>query len=129
MRVVAAAIVQRGRLLVVSKKAADQVFFLPGGKAEVGEDERTTLDRELDEELGVRPSNVEPLMVVEGLSTLERVPMHMTVFTASIAGSPRPAAELSAMAWTDGRDEYRQLLAPVVHEQVLPRLSAVGLIP
>jgi len=128
MRVVAAAIVQRGRLLVVSKKSAERVFFLPGGKAEAGEDEHATLARELGEELGVRPVTAEPLMIVEDLSALERVPMRMSVFSVTIGDTPRPAAELSAMAWTDGRDEYRPLLAPALHDHVLPRLSAVGLL-
>jgi len=53
LEVVAAAIVRSGRLLVVSKRSADHVFYLPGGAPEPGEPERETLARELREELGV----------------------------------------------------------------------------
>jgi 8-oxo-dGTP diphosphatase len=49
----ALAIVEAGRLLVVSKKAAPDVFYLPGGKPEAGESAEQTLIRELAEELGV----------------------------------------------------------------------------
>jgi len=49
--VVAAAVVEQGRLLVVSKQAAPGVFYLPGGKPEPGEDAQATLLRELDEAL------------------------------------------------------------------------------
>jgi len=35
--VVAAAVIHEGRLLVVSKKAAPAIFYLPGGKPEPGE--------------------------------------------------------------------------------------------
>ncbi|MBO8191854.1 NUDIX domain-containing protein [Streptomyces oryzae] len=56
--VVAAAIVQAGRLLVVSKQAAPENFYLPGGKTDPGEEPLDTLSRELDVELGGRP--VEP---------------------------------------------------------------------
>ncbi|TDD44832.1 NUDIX domain-containing protein [Nonomuraea terrae] len=53
--VVAAVVVQRERLLVVSKQAAPDVFYLPGGKPEPGEEPLEALARELAEELGVEP--------------------------------------------------------------------------
>ncbi|GAA2664588.1 NUDIX domain-containing protein [Nonomuraea recticatena] len=43
--VVAAAVIDRGRLLVVSKKSAPDLFYLPGGKPEPGESEEQTLAR------------------------------------------------------------------------------------
>jgi 8-oxo-dGTP pyrophosphatase MutT (NUDIX family) len=60
--VVAAAIVEAGQLLVVSKKAAPDVFYLPGGKPEAGESAEQTLIRELGEELGVVPTELIPLL-------------------------------------------------------------------
>lgn len=60
LRVVAAAVVDRGRLLVVSKQAAPDVFYLPGGKPEAGEEPEETLARELAEELGVTPARPGP---------------------------------------------------------------------
>ncbi|WP_082317665.1 NUDIX domain-containing protein [Streptomyces sp. NRRL WC-3549] len=50
---VAAAVVSGGRLLVVSKKSAPEVFYLPGGKPDQGEEALEALTRELIEELGV----------------------------------------------------------------------------
>ncbi len=61
MDVVAAAVVEEGRLLVVSKRAAPDVFYLPGGKPEPGESAEETLARELDEELGVVPRRLSHL--------------------------------------------------------------------
>jgi len=126
MRVVAAAVVDEGRLLVVSKKAAPETFYLPGGKPEDGESPEETLARELEEELGVAPRDLEPFCEVEDVAALEGVPMRMTVFTARLAGRPRPAAELAALGWTDGRDAYEARLAPAVRDQVLPRLVEAG---
>ena len=54
LRVVAAAILDREKVLLVSKRAAPKVFYLPGGKPDADEAPLTTLARELDEELGVR---------------------------------------------------------------------------
>jgi ADP-ribose pyrophosphatase YjhB (NUDIX family) len=126
--VVAAAIVEHGRLLVVSKKAAPAVFYLPGGKPEPGEDARATLVRELHEELGARPHGVTRLADFRGIAALEQAPMLMTVFAASLAQRPRPAAELARLAWTTGADGYRPLLAPAVRDQVIPHLRASGLL-
>jgi ADP-ribose pyrophosphatase YjhB (NUDIX family) len=127
--VVAAAIIEHGRLLVVSKKAAPGVFYLPGGKPEPGEDERATLLRELDEELGVRPHGLARLADFRGIAALEQAPMLMTVFTAALAERPRPAAELARLAWTDGADGYAARLAPAVRDQVIPHLRASGQMP
>ncbi|MCX4832909.1 NUDIX domain-containing protein [Streptomyces sp. NBC_00006] len=124
MDVVAAAVVRDGRLLVVSKQAAPDVFYLPGGKPDPGECPEETLARELDEELGVVPGDVERLAVVEDVAALEGVPMRMVVFGATLSGEPSPAAELAAMRWTDGLGDVR--LAPAVGGQVVPLLRELG---
>ncbi len=124
--VVAAAIVREGRLLVVSKKAAPETFYLPGGKPDAGEEPMEALARELDEELGVSPFEPRFLAEIEAQAALEGVPMRMTVFEASISGIPRPAAELADMRWITG-DEPDLRLAPAVRDQVLPLLRRNGL--
>lgn len=125
--VVAAAIVQDGRLLVVSKKAAPHVFYLPGGKPDAGEELLEALVRELDEELGVRPLKPRFLAVVEAVAALEGVPMKMTVFEAGISQDPRPAAELADLRWISG-GEPDVRLAPAVRDQILPLLRQKGLV-
>ena len=125
MAVVAAAIVQRGRLLVVSKKAAPEVFYLPGGKPDPGESPLETLARELDEELGVVPLEPRLLAEVEGVAVLEGVPLRLTVFEARIDGVPHPAAELARMRWIAG-DEDDIRLAAAIRNRVVPLLRAGG---
>ncbi|MEU1807042.1 NUDIX domain-containing protein [Streptomyces sp. NPDC019937] len=124
MIVVAAAIVQRGRLLVVSKKAAPEVFYLPGGKPDPGEGPLETLARELDEELGVAPLEPRLLGEFEGVAALERVPLRLTVFRARIDGEPRPAAELAHVRWTAGEGDVR--LASAIRNHVVPLLRSGG---
>ncbi|MFI1800496.1 NUDIX domain-containing protein [Streptomyces sp. NPDC020379] len=125
--VVAAAVVEQGRLLVVSKKAAPEVFYLPGGKPDPGETPAEALTRELDEELGVHPVDPRLLADIEALAVLEKVPMRMTVFTAGISGLPRPAAELADMRWIDA-DKPDVQLAPAVRDHVIPLLKRGGLL-
>lgn len=125
MVVVAAAIVQEGRLLVVSKQAAPHFFYLPGGKPDAGEAQLETLVRELDEELGVEPLEPRFLADVEAMAALEGVPMRVSVFEAHISQVPEPAAELAALRWISGHEVDVQI-APAVKDHVLPLLRQRG---
>ncbi|MGA4843999.1 NUDIX hydrolase [Streptomyces sp. G45] len=127
LAVVAAVVVRDGRLLVVSKQAAPEVFYLPGGKPDPGEQPLAALARELDEELGARPVAPRFLAEVRALAALEGVPMTMTVYAADLDREPRIAAELADLRWiTGGEPDVR--LAPAVRDQVLPLLAANGLL-
>lgn len=121
--VAAAVIIDAGRLLVVSKKAAPDVYYLPGGKPDPGETLEAALVRELREELGLVPVDSRLLQVVEAIAALEGVPMTMTVYETTIAGVPRPAAELASMRWVTGR-EPGLTLAPAVRDHVVPLLRS-----
>ncbi|WP_405641478.1 NUDIX domain-containing protein [Streptomyces sp. NBC_00019] len=121
LEVVAAAIVRRGRLLVVSKQAAPEVFYVPGGKPDPGEAPLETLYRELDEELGVRPLEPRFLADVEAVAALEGVPMRMSLYGARLAQVPRPAAELAHLRWITGHEDDIRI-APAVRDHVLPML-------
>ncbi|MFD8565777.1 NUDIX domain-containing protein [Streptomyces sp. NPDC057694] len=125
MKVVAAAVIEDGKLLVVSKQAAPDVFYVPGGKPEPGERPEETLKRELAEELGVSTGPLEHLAVVEERAALEGVPMHLTVFSTHLVGEPVPAAELAALRWTDGHDPDLRL-APAVEHHLVPLLRTMG---
>jgi hypothetical protein len=52
--------------------------------------------------------------------------MRMTVFTAGLDAEPRPAAELAALGWTSGGDEYAPLLAAAVSRHVITLLRGAG---
>jgi len=127
--VVAAAIIRDRKLLLVSKQAAPDVFYLPGGKPEPGEETLETLVRELCEELGATMLDSEPLTVVHEEAALERVPMVMHVYRCTIETAIEPQAEIAALAWvgTDG-PPAPGLLAPAIGRHVLPFLVALGLV-
>lgn len=123
MRVIAAAVLGPKGLMLVSKRAAPDVFYLPGGKPEPGEAPLACLGRELAEELGVEIDSAEPFAEVRAPAALEGVEMWMTVFLARLRGMPAPAAEIAALRWWP---ESRVLLAPAVRDCVIPRLQATG---
>ncbi|MEK8169948.1 LysR family transcriptional regulator [Streptomyces sp. M19] len=122
--VVAAAVVWRARLLVVSKKAAPDVFYLPGGKPDGAEEPLEALARELDEELGVRPVEPRPFAEVEAVAALEGVPMRLTVFEAAL-DRPQRRGRVGGAA-VDHRGERDIRLAPALSDHVLPLLRQRG---
>jgi 8-oxo-dGTP diphosphatase len=125
--VVAVAAVRDRRLLLVSKHAAPDVFYLPGGKREPGEDDLSCLRRELAEELGVAPTGPRAWRQIVAPAALERDrTMRMTVYLAGLDGLPAAAAELAELRWWRTGDPAR--LAPAIEHHVVPGLRADGLI-
>ena len=98
-----------GRMLVVRKRGT-AIFMKPGGKREPGEDDRTALARELEEEIGCRlveatlldafeaPAANEPGFLVRSATYLATVegeivlaPLMRCVLAALLAREPNPA--------------------------------------
>ena len=125
--VVAAAVIEERRLLLVSKRQAPDVFYLPGGKRDPGEDDLACLRRELSEELGVAP--LDPVAWREVVAPAALEPEHslrMTVYLTRLGGTPAISGELARLRWWDRDDRSR--LAPAVEHEVVPRLRAGGMI-
>jgi 8-oxo-dGTP diphosphatase len=118
LRVIAAAVLEPRGLLLVSKRAAPDVYYLPGGKPEPGEAALDCLERELHEELGVGLEAVEPFTEVRAPAALEGVDMWMTVFRARLAGEPNAGAEIADLRWWPQDRGLR--LAPAVRDGVIP---------
>lgn len=120
LRVIAAAVLHERQLMLVSKHAAPDVHYLPGGKPEVGEAPLDCLHREVLEELGCRVIEPRPFAEVRAPAALERVEMHMSVYLARLDGTPAPAAEIASLIWWP-RESVT--LAPAVRDHVIPRLQ------
>jgi 8-oxo-dGTP diphosphatase len=114
LRVAAVAVVEDGRLLLVSKRAAPEVFYLPGGKPEAGESAEECVRREVREELGVDLASLEFDHTIHAPAALEGVPMAMDVFRAELVGPPSAAAEIAAIAWHRPGDPLPGRLAPAI---------------
>jgi len=126
VRVIGAAVVGPRGLLLVAKRAAPDIYYLPGGKPEAGEAPLDCLRREVLEELGVEIDTAEPFTEVHAPAALEGVEMWMSVFLTRLGGDPVPAAEITAVRWWP---EASVRLAPAVRDHVIPRLRDAGHIP
>ncbi|MBI1198078.1 MAG: NUDIX domain-containing protein [Phenylobacterium sp.] len=113
-----------GRILTVRKRGARR-FMLPGGKREPGEDDLTALARELSEELGVRLVAAEPFGRFEAEAANEPgARVRSSVYQAEIDGDIAAAAEIEDLRWIDPAALPDVPLAPLLAEQILPRLRA-----
>jgi 8-oxo-dGTP diphosphatase len=126
LRVIAAAALGPRGLLLVSKRAAPDVFYLPGGKPDPGEAPLDCLRRELREELGVAVLSARPFAEVRARAALEGVEMWMSVFLTQLTGVPAPGAEIAALRWW--ADDPGVTLAPAVSDRVIPELRRSGLL-
>jgi 8-oxo-dGTP diphosphatase len=124
IEVVAAAVVERDRLLLVRKRGTS-TFMLPGGKLEPGESDRECLLREIKEELGAAPhGEFEHLGTFEADAANE--PDHRVVarvYRLYLTNDPGTSGEIEELAWYDLRQPAAHLtLAPLVSKFVIPRL-------
>jgi 8-oxo-dGTP diphosphatase len=125
LRVIAAAVLSEQQLLLVSKRAAPAVHYLPGGKPEPGESALDCLAREVREELGCNVVKPRRFAEVRAPAALERVEMDMTVYLAELDGTPAPAAEIASLVWWP---RFQVALAPAIRLHVIPELQSRGLL-
>ncbi len=124
---VAAAVIRRqdGRILI-AKRGNDQhqggLWEFPGGKVEAGEGVRAALDRELQEELGMRPTAARPLIQVRHDYPDKQVLLDVWEVSA-FAGEPH-GAEGQPLAWVEPRQladyEFPAANRPIVAAARLP---------
>ena len=126
--VVAAAIVTERKLLLVSKHAAPNVFYLPGGKPEPGETDQACLAREIAEELDTAIETSTLFTTVTAKAALEESLMDMTVYLATLSREPRAANEIAVLNWFTPTRRFRGELAPAVVDSVVPALVSAGVL-
>ena len=101
--VVAAVLIEEGRVLVSRRLATDRfggTWEFPGGKVEVGESHAEALARELDEELGITVEAGERLDVIRyETETGLAVAVHF-YRAVRVAGEPR-ALEVEEWDWAE----------------------------
>ena len=106
------------RLLVARSKNKD-LFYLPGGKREVGESDQQALTREIAEELSVilMPDTVEYVETFTALADGKTDGTHvqMTCYRAEFSGTLQAAAEIAELAWVTSLDHDRcSLVAKII---------------
>jgi 8-oxo-dGTP diphosphatase len=125
--VVAAALITReGRILITQRREEDDrglLWEFPGGKVEEGEDPRQTLERELQEEIGIKG---EAGALFD--ATFHFYPEHpilLLVFHCQIReGIPRPLG-CRDLCWAS-LDELRELTMPPADEPIRSHLLFSG---
>lgn len=113
-----------GRMLLVRKRGTT-AFMKPGGKRDDGEDDLTTLARELHEELGCRLVGAELLGHYTAPAANEAgFTVQSATYLALVEGDIAARAEIEELAWIDPAAPGDLRLAPLLTEQVLPALLA-----
>ena len=114
-----------GRVLLVRKRGT-AAFMQPGGKRDAGEDDITTLAREIDEELGcgLVSDSIRPLGEFDAISANEPgFRVRAALYEVEVTGEIAPRAEIEAMMWVDPAAPVDIALAPLTRDYVLPLAS------
>lgn len=114
-----------GRVLLVRKRGTT-AFMQPGGKRDSGEDDITTLAREIDEELGcgLVADSIRSLGAFDAISANEPgFRVCAALYEVEVTGEIAPRAEIEAMMWVDPASPADIALAPLTRDHVLPLAS------
>ena len=114
-----------GRVLLVRKRGTT-AFMQPGGKRDSGEDDITTLAREIEEELGcgLVSDSIRPLGEFDAISANEPgFRVHAALYEVEVTGEIAPMAEIEATMWIDPAAPGDVALAPLTRDHVLPLAS------
>jgi 8-oxo-dGTP diphosphatase len=115
---------ETGRMLLVRKRGTT-TFMKPGGKRDDGEDDLTTLRRELTEELGCQLVSAELLGHFSAPAANEAgFSVQSATYLATVEGDIAALAEIEELAWIDPAAPGDLRLAPLLTEAVLPALLA-----
>jgi 8-oxo-dGTP pyrophosphatase MutT (NUDIX family) len=99
-----------GKILSTRSRGKD-VYYLPGGKREVGEADLDTLVREVEEELAVTidPGTARHVGTfrAQAHGHAEGVTVQMTCYTADHHGTPAASSEIEEISWLSYRDRDR----------------------
>jgi 8-oxo-dGTP diphosphatase len=102
IRVVAAVVVHDGRIFAAKRPEGDKrggLWEFPGGKVEPGEDDRTALAREMDEELGMRVAATDP--VGEVVHDYGDIQVRLVAYRCDWLGGGPEAREHAEITWVD----------------------------
>ncbi|SFE35087.1 ADP-ribose pyrophosphatase YjhB, NUDIX family [Paenibacillus algorifonticola] len=105
---------QDNNKLLLVRVRDNELWYLPGGKIEPGEDPQEALVRELKEELNIdiQRESIQHLRTVIGPAYKENASVELICYTATWAGDIVPCSEISEVDWVDS--SHYSLLAPAV---------------
>ncbi|WP_339803700.1 NUDIX domain-containing protein [Paenibacillus sp. FSL R5-0744] len=119
--------IENGQVLCARSKGKD-MYYLPGGKREVGETDEETLVREIEEEISVQIKTETVSYFgkfeAEAHGKAEGVTVKMTCYIADYEGTLTPASEIEELSWLSYKDRDRvsvvtQIIFDQLHEKNL----------
>lgn len=125
---IAAIVLRAGKLLLVRKTGTD-IFISPGGKPGRGESPLDTLDRELDEETGLRLISAEPFGQFKDRSAFENTTVVIDAYLTRVIGEPKPGNEIVELLWVGADWTARGIkVGSIFGHFVMPKLAHAGLL-
>ena len=116
-------IIKNNKILVVRKKRIN-LFIFPGGKMEGDETSEQTLKRQLNEELGVRVSNLRYFgTFVEPSALEENMEVELEIYFVDVGG------KIEKYKWIDSSYKKQGIkLGSVLEKHTQPKLIDLGMI-
>ena len=120
--------IQNGKILVAKTKGKE-VFYIPGGKREIGETDEQALLREIEEELSVRLIREDlkhyGVFQAQAHGHAEGIMVKMTCYQGAYFGTVQASSEIETIAWVNHKDKD---MVSFVDRIIFDDLNAKGLL-
>lgn len=123
VRIVAGVVVDDNGNTLLVRKTGTNAFMQPGGKPELNESHLTTLNREIQEELGcqIHENSANYLGQFRAIAANETGwIVEAELYKVRLNGEPTPSAEIAEIVWVKPANLPKLCLAPLTETHVLP---------
>jgi 8-oxo-dGTP diphosphatase len=120
-----------GQQLLIVRESGEDIFILPGGRPEGAEDDFSTLQREIREELGCEISRSGFRYLGSFSDQAANDPtkfVTVKLYEGKLSGAVRPHSEIEEVRWFSPGEDDVKLLAPSIRNKILPFLIDRGLL-
>ncbi|MGF1873260.1 NUDIX hydrolase [Photobacterium indicum] len=101
----------KDKQVLMARSKGKDIYYLPGGKREVGESDKEALVREIHEELSVEltPDSIEYFNTFKAQADgkAEGVIVKMTCYQAEYTGKIVAASEIEEVTWLNYKDKHK----------------------
>ena len=115
------------RHLMLVRKQGTQMFILPGGRHEDGEDDKAALQREIEEELNCKLKLESICFIGDFSDAAANEPdsvVTIRLYLGQVDGIATPSNEIEEIRWLCPFDAPGMKIAPSIANKILPYLTA-----
>lgn len=123
-------LILRDNKFLITREFDTELFLMPGGRPEEGEEIEGCLVREIKEELGcdLKKESLEFFGEFEDVAANEpNTIVNIKLYKGEISGEPQRNSEIEEIKWF-GKEDDKEILSAIIKNKIYPAVLDAGLL-